>query len=336
MKTAYRSIAGLALALLLLSTPSPATAEDPGVYLRLAESVPGPVAEVSARLEEALAARGWTVLAAFDAGVPTDCPYHARVIVAYPNAHRASLLEAGSHAAYALPVRYVVYEDETGTGIGATNPMNLYRTIVDEDTEPEDWAPLAADIRAVVAGAFPDHTVQTEYGKRRGKSRIGRTFGIMAGGPFVEKFKEVVTRPADGATAEEIAASIERGLRADGDDWEWQIRPVYVLPIPEHDLAVVGVRGGPVEARSAEIVGAGGDDARKDMACPGIDHAAAYPMEVVVRVVEGELQVRLVDVMFRTKIYFEDAGTMAFATNMGMPGSIEDEVKDRIRAVLAH
>jgi hypothetical protein len=39
--------------------------------------------------------------------------------------------------------------------------------------------------------------------------------------------------------------------------------------------------------------------------------------------------------MFRMKMYFENAGRMAFARNMGMPGSIEDELKDKIRAVLA-
>ena len=117
-------------------------------------------------------------------------------------------------------------------------------------------------------------------------------------------------------------------------DWEWGIRPVYVLDLPENDMAIVGVTGAQMEARSFDIVGDGGMDEREDMACPGIDHAAAYPIEVVVQIVDGELQVRMVDVMFRMKMFFEDAGKMAFARNMGMPGSIEDEVKDKIRAVL--
>ncbi len=38
--------------------------------------------------------------------------------------------------------------------------------------------------------------------------------------------------------------------------------------------------------------------------------------------------------MFRMKMFFEDAGKMKFARNMGMPGSIEDEIKDMIRAAL--
>ena len=35
------------------------------------------------------------------------------------------------------------------------------------------------------------------------------------------------------------------------------------------------------------------------------------------------------------KMYFEDAGKWAFMKNMGMPGSIEDEVTEQIQAALA-
>jgi hypothetical protein len=41
-----------------------------------------------------------------------------------------------------------------------------------------------------------------------------------------------------------------------------------------------------------------------------------------------------VDEMYRMKMFFEDAGKMKFARNMGMPGSIEDEIKDLIRSAL--
>ncbi|MGD2070137.1 MAG: hypothetical protein PVI57_15795 [Gemmatimonadota bacterium] len=324
----------LLAALTVLPTPLRADDDDPRVYLRLAEGIPQPFDDVAETLEDALAHAGWTVLATMDCGVVEDrCDFRSRVVVAFRDAHRTRLLAYGNHAAFALPVRFVVYEDENGVGIGATNPMNLNRTIVDESTEPEDWADMAADIREVVAGAFPDHLAEDEYGQRRGDARIGRTFGIMAGGEFTGKFKEVVTRPAGGIDASSVARRIFEELPTEGD-WEWQIRPVYVLDLPENDMALVGVTGRPMETRAAGIVKHGGIDEREGMACPGIDHAAAFPIEVSVAVVGEELQVRLVDVMFRMKMYFEDAGKMAFAKNMGMPGSIEDEIKDKIRLVL--
>lgn len=44
--------------------------------------------------------------------------------------------------------------------------------------------------------------------------------------------------------------------------------------------------------------------------------------------------VELLDIMYRMKMYFEDAGKIAFAKNMGMPGSIEKEMKKIIKAAL--
>jgi uncharacterized protein (DUF302 family) len=325
--------APMALGAILVASPARAD-DEPRVYLRLAEGIDQPVQATAATLDAALHDAGWNVLTTMECGVVADeCEFQSRVIVAYKDAHRERLMAYGNHAAYAVPIRFVVYEDENGVGIGSTNPANLNRTIVDEESEPSDWADMTEDIRQVVAGAFPDFVADGEYGQRRGKSRIGRTFGIMAGGRFSDKFKEVVTRPADGDDPAGVARRIVEELPSEGD-WRWQIRPVYVLELPENDMAVVGVTGAPMESKAAAIVKHGGMDSRKEMACPGIDHAAAFPIEVTVAVVDGELQVRLVDVMFRMKMFFEDAGKMAFAKNMGMPGSIEDEIKDKIRAVL--
>jgi hypothetical protein len=38
--------------------------------------------------------------------------------------------------------------------------------------------------------------------------------------------------------------------------------------------------------------------------------------------------------MYRMKMYFEDAGKWAFMKNMGMPGSIEEEIALQVRTGL--
>lgn len=333
-----RAILLFSLSSLAVPAPVPAAAPapddlEPGVYLRLLSASSMDFEDAGARLESALSAAGWTVDAQLDASVGTSCSFRGRVLVAHLPSLAGRLLAAGPHAAFALPVRFVVWEDETGVGVGATNPMNLFRTIVDEGTAPSDWADVTERIRAVGRAAFPGAAAEGEYGQRRKDARIGRTMGVMAGGPFVGKLKEVVTRPAAGETAVAVADRLRDALASPGAG-EWGIRSAYVIPVPGRDMALLGVTGPVMEERSFSIVRHGGDDARKAMACPGVDHAAAYPIEVSVAVVDGELQVRLVDVMYRMKMFFEDAGKMAFAKNMGMPGSIEDEIKDRIRAVL--
>jgi hypothetical protein len=46
------------------------------------------------------------------------------------------------------------------------------------------------------------------------------------------------------------------------------------------------------------------------------------------------VKVRLVDTMYRMKMYFEDAGKWAFMKNMGMPGSVHDELAAQIKSGL--
>ena len=97
-------------------------------------------------------------------------------------------------------------------------------------------------------------------------------------------------------------------------------------------MVILGVSGAAMESRAYQIVGAGSDDTRDGYRCPGLAYGPAFPVEVVVLRDSGAVRVTLVDEMYRMKLYFEDAGKMKFAANMGMPGSIEDEIRGLIRA----
>jgi uncharacterized protein (DUF302 family) len=332
------AIVAAVLALLAISGQAFATGvadDEPGVYLKLIEGATLPFDDVARQVEESLATSGWTVVTRTDCGVDASvCSFRSRVIVAYTARYLERVMAHGPHAAFAVPIRFVVWQDENGVNVGATNPMNLNRTIVDETTEPGDWADVAQEIRAVTPARLKPWAVVKEYGQERDKARIGRTMGIMAGGKFTDKLKDVLVRPAGGDTPRSVADRLVGRLASVPGDWTWGIRASYVIELPGEGMVILGVTGDEMEARSFGIVAHGGDDARKKMACPGIDHAAAYPVEVTIAVVGGELQIRLVDEMYRMKMFFEDAGKMAFAKNMGMPGSIEDEIKDKIRAVL--
>lgn len=63
-------------------------------------------------------------------------------------------------------------------------------------------------------------------------------------------------------------------------------------------------------------------------------YAAAYPLELLVRNDQGTVRIQLVGAMFRMKMFFEDAGKWAFMKNIGMPGSMADEVRESLRPVL--
>jgi hypothetical protein len=160
---------------------------------------------------------------------------------------------------------------------------------------------------------------------------IGKTMGIIAGGPFPDKVEEIANVGVGGPDGlAETAQRLYAGLEDLGGSRRWALRPVYQLDLSSHGVIVIGITGEPMEARAFGIVGSGGDDGRKDFACPGIDHAPAFPIELVLRADGDRVRIHIVDEMFRMKMYFEDAGKMKFAANMRMPGSIENEIRDKV------
>lgn len=331
-----RLAAGALGLLLLLSSPLDAQEEARrGTYLRLLDTSAGTVDQVAAALADAFAGQGLEVLAnervQLDAGF---CAYGARVLVLHDGNYALTVLARGVHAAFALPLRIAVYEDEEGVHAAAVNPGSLNRTMVAEEGMDADWAALASRLSAVVSRRFPGDAVTVEYGQWRDEGRIGKTMGVMAGGPFPEKVQTVLSVPAAGTTVADVARRLEAGMATVPGEWEWGMRTVFSLVLPQSDVAVLGVTGGHMATRAFGIVKAGNQKDREKYACPGLDHAAAFPLELVVVKSGDQIQVQMVDAMFRMKMYFEDAGKIAFMKNMGMPGSIADEIRKKVEAVL--
>ena len=333
-KKGPRKLALVAFLAVLSLFPGALEGQEFGVFMRVADLPNATVSEVSSKVEATVEEAGWKLLAAYDAGVDREvCSYQARVLVADWPEHTRVVMSRGSHGAYAAPFKIAEFEDELGVHVSAVNPRSIYRTVVAEEGMEGEWVRLSAILRRRLAEGVGAEPVIEDYGQFRDKGRIGRTMGVMAGGPFLEKFKLV--EEVEGATggAEGVAQAVFDAMAAAGPGSEWGIRPIYVMN-PAPGVAVLGVTGERLESQSFSIVGRGSDKSRSDFACPGLDHAAAYPIEVVFTEAGGTVQINLVESMFRMKMFFEDAGKMKFARNMGMPGSIEDEIKDLIRAAL--
>lgn len=309
--------------------------EEHGVFLTLAENVGGSFDEVVARTRSAFETEGWQVLADFEAGVDdNDCSFRARVIVLNTEAYAAQVMQFGSDAAFALPIRLGVFEDENGIQVTAVNPLSLNRTIISETEFGEQSAAIVSEMRSIVHSAFPENASTAEYGQMRERGLIARTMGLIAGGAFEGKIETIYDENLDGESLSEFGERLYQGLSNVGGMWRWGIRPVYKLDIADAGVIVIGVTADDVESKSFHIVGNGNDDSRSEFACAGINHAAAYPIELIVSSHDGEVRVRAVDGMFRMKMFFEDAGNMKFAANMRMPGRIEDEIRDKVEESL--
>jgi uncharacterized protein (DUF302 family) len=310
--------------------------EEHGVFVSLAEGLAGEFDDVVETLVSALETSGWELLASYEVGVDRDeCSYRATVLAVNSPDYASSVLQMGTHAAFALPLRISVFQDENGTHVAAANPLSLNRTIVSEDGFLEQSSDVVAQMKSVAASAFPGNGSSRQYGQMRDRGRIARTMGLIAGGAFTDKIETVIrVRPENDEGLSEVAHRIYEGLGNVGGSWDWDIRPVFMLDMADEGAVVIGVTGEPMEAKAFQIVGSGNNSSREDLACPGIDHAAAFPIELVLVEEEGRFVVKIVDAMFRMKMYFEDAGKVKFAANMLMPGSIEDEIRDKVEESL--
>ncbi len=336
MKTATRYFvpALLALPLAFSGEPVRAGAEETafGVFEYVLDRASGTIEDAAGALETRLAASGFRVLATLDAGAPQGCGFKARVLAVVDPAYAQKLMAVNRKTApFGVVDRINVFEDEKGIHVALLNPESVNRTILMDDRAHAELGRTHTEaLRAAIAGAVQGTSVHREYGEKRTKGHIGKTMGVMAGGPFGEKVKdEFVIASSDWQS---VASKVRAGLDRKGA--VWGLHRVYELVLPEQETVIFGSTGTPMDTKSFSIVGAGADETRDSFKCPGLAHAAAYPIEVVVARDGDTVKVRLVDTMYRMKMYFEDAGKWAFMKNMGMPGSIHDELAIQLKAGL--
>jgi len=332
MTISIRSLVPAALALPLVLAGGSAPAADFGVYEYVVERAGSTVDDAGDAVESALSRSDWRVLAKVDAGVPRGCRYEARVLAVVDPAYVKQLMAVNRRTApFAVVDRINVFEDEGGVHVAVLNAESVNRTVLMEDGAYAGLSRTHVEaLRALVTGAVTGKVSDREFGERRSRGHIGKTMGVMAGGPFAEKVKdEAVVGSGDWKA---VAEKVRHGLTRPGG--KWGLHLAYELELPEQETVIFGSTGSPMDSKSFSIVGAGADDARGSFQCPGLAHAAAYPIEVVVTREGDAVKVRLVDVMYRMKMYFEDAGKWAFMKNMGMPGSIHDELAAQIKSGL--
>jgi hypothetical protein len=74
------------------------------------------------------------------------------------------------------------------------------------------------------------------------------------------------------------------------------------------------------------------DGKAKDAPYPGVDHAAALPLEVLVVNDGKETRVLQYGQMWRMQLYFWDSGYMAFAKNTLIPNTIFSSIDKTLTA----
>ncbi|HEX2799281.1 MAG TPA: hypothetical protein VHQ44_06380 [Thermoanaerobaculia bacterium] len=312
MKRAYASAAFAVL--LALPASAAGVEKTQGVYVTFLSGLKADVGETSAKAESALKGAGFTVLASFDNGVPQGCQAKARTIVFASEPWAAEVLSGGADKAFGLPMRLAVYGDASGASVALVNPVSLLRTFYASDAKDAAAQKAVEDIAAALA---PLGMVSP---KQAGQLRDSGEIGGMGGGAFPNKIIPVL---APAKPPAEVAEALKAGI-ADAGGWH----AVYAYKASD-DVFVVGLTNAKTEGRAFGI--AGEKRATEANPFPGIDHAAAFPIEVVVAKKGAGSSVTLLKEMWRMKLYFQDAGNWAFMKNMQMPGDIQNEIEAAVR-----
>jgi uncharacterized protein (DUF302 family) len=291
------------------------------VYLKVIEKAQGSFDEVSSSVETGLKKGGWQILGSHDTGVPEKCGFRSRVITFSSKEYATEILKNGVKAAFALPLRAGIYEDDKGINIAVVNPSSINRTIIDE-TEMDSFSLNTANaIVETIAGSVKGNVVNKQAGQMRKRGRIGG----MGGGDFLNKIDDI---GSSDASLREVSDKVKAAILNNDKDWKL----IYSYDLSGMGAVINGVTKTVTEGKAFSI--AGEKRVSDSNICPGIDHGAAFPIEVITYKDEGQVRVVLMDGMYRMKMYFEDAGMWAFMKNMKMPGRIEKEIVDVVSSGL--
>jgi hypothetical protein len=280
----------------------------------------------SSVLETAINQSELDLVGVIDQTPPKECEFKTRVFAVSNSEYSTLLAHANSLTGpFAAVDRINLFEDENGLHVSIVNPRNILRTVLLDDEKFNNLATKRRDLlRSVILTALNGETSEKQYGQFRDKGYIGRTMGVMAGGPFDGKIKNVIELSETNLNL--VASNLAANF-----DGKWKLHVEFQLVEEDLGFAVLGITSPSVESKSFSIVKAGSDKSRKDFECPGIAHAGAYPMEIVLARSDDKIVVRIVSSMYRMKMFFEDAGKFAFAKNMTMPGSIQDDIESAIK-----
>ena len=326
----------LAILCLVATTGLMAAAAQPyeskqGVYEYVVRSAEGSLDSIAKAVGDSLDNSGWNLVTTLTPGAPESCGYESRVVLAFRPSYSNVVVRANAKTGpFGFLDRVNVFEDENGIHVSVVNQRNIIRTVLMNDNGYDGFVHQHMDaLRAAINSAVVGSPGEAQYGQFRSRGYIGRTMGVMAGGRFDGKVEDIIV--VDGATLDDVASLVEQRLSQPGPKWGTNLS--FRLDLPEHGAVLFGTTGTPLDSKSFQIVGAGSDGARDDFACPGLAHAGAYPLEVVVTETNEGIAIRMVDAMYRMKMYFEDAGKIAFMKNMTMPGSIAGEIENKVTTV---
>ncbi len=300
-----------------------------GVYTNVSVNVPGSVHSIANKVESALNANGWDVIGSFNVAVPAGDMQKGIVIVATNHVYNRYMVANGVNpvAAFGIPLRVEVFTTPNqGTVVSMVNLPAISRTF-----SGNSYVNYAVEVGGSIKGIIRNAVGGTASDENYGPIRSGRFPGGIGGGSFPGSVDSVQNYSGSSdSNLAGVAKLVMQGIKHNTGHWHL----AYKINDPQDGFIEFGIYKNNVTRESISIDS--GARATASYKYPGIDHASAYPIEILVYRNGQYTDVSVLGEMWRMKYYFADAGMWAFMTHMGMPGAIEGSIKKMILYGLAY
>jgi hypothetical protein len=330
-----RRLFAAALLLVLGASPLYAADDELGIFERILEAS-GSFDETTAALEKALAESKLTLQAKRDLTY-TDKRQQARVYVLTSPAFQEAAKGEAPNTISAQVLRIGVYEYGPGkkTHINMANPtahaMVFYAGSKNYNNLIAASKGVAQEIRDIAA-KVPGKPVTVQLEPKRTEKALNKFNGD---GPakMMAKFRNwsdsqnlvFSGKPEDfNATVAKVEQALLASKDKGTDDSSgWSL----VTKVATGNAVYFGISNQYTENKCIRINSDFRSEGKSDDApYPGVDHAPALPLEVVVFNDGKEVKVVQYGEMWRMQLYFWDSGYLAFAKNTLIPQIIFDSI----------
>ncbi len=327
-----------AAVMVLLLGAGPAIAADEeiyGIFERVLEAS-GSFNDTTTALEKALSESKLTVLAKRDITY-TDKRQQARVYVLTSPTYQEATKGEAANTISAQVLRIGVYEFDAGkkTHINMANPtahaMVFYAGAKNYNNLIAASKAVAQEIRDVAA-KVPGKAVAIQLEPTRTEKSLNKFNGdgpakMMAKFRKWEDSQNLVfsSKPED---FQATVAKVEQALTASKDKGTddssgWSL----IAKVATSNAVYFGISNHYTENKTTRINSDFRSEGKSDDApYPGVDHAPALPLEVIVFNDGKEVKVVQYGEMWRMQLYFWDSGYLAFAKNTLIPQIIFDSI----------
>ena len=357
----------LKLIIILLMWSFIGSASEHGIYLKTHEKISEDIATVQTELVKVLDENGFSILYNSDVTTPDyvrdveeeHCGFKAKLIVFASEKFTNLITQTDNKYLVAGFLRVGIYEDHNGVNINIVDPETIVRIVFNdlyENDKIDEYDKIVGDVKLFkdelvsILHSFgvgtqvnlPMEPIRDDEDLAESSKDMFMMVGQMTLFNDEDQFPKIYsTKKEDGVSAVSLSEKFTENLelyKPSEDDFEYRWTPnpevdlkwgtVSKLTSPDGKAIILGITRRRTEGVSFHIAGNSREDALPT--CPGIDHAAAYPIEVLFIEDEENVNVFMHREMFRMDMYFWDAGMATFMDHMSMPGILDESIKQSL------